>query len=473
MASRDWLKHLSSTTEPNGATLGDEWYNSSTNKFFKRLAVNGTTVSWRELAPPLTVQSGGTTISTGATTLNFIGATITADGTGGVLRITAGVSAGGADTQVQYNVGGGLGGSSNFTWTNGTNTLTASNVSSTGITSTNITANASLSAGISGSIDPSIVNGFAAGQINETTTGFAAPGIVIGAGSGQHGAIVYGSGTMYFGTEIAATDNSMTTRMTLTSAGLFIPSLTTGRVTFATTSGQLTDSANLTWNGSTLGVTGFVSTNQITGNHGVSTASWTGAQGLGFRTGGTLTDTASSGTIASRVANSFNATTFAASLATTVTSAINLFVDAPTAGANTTITTPWAVYSQGNTRSTGILVCDTTIQQSAGLYYQSVNSAVSTAGSVQGDATAIAVSINNITTVGASTQGVRLPAITLAGTRVLIRNATATACNVYPQSGAAINSLGTNTAFVLNGSTTLEFVAMTTTLWVTTNATFA
>ena len=45
--------------------------------------------------------------------------------------------------------------------------------------------------------------------------------------------------------------------------------LTSGRVTYATTGGLLTDSANLTWNGSALGITGAVSASgQISGGNG-------------------------------------------------------------------------------------------------------------------------------------------------------------------------------------------------------------
>jgi hypothetical protein len=71
----------------------------------------------------------------------------------------------------------------------------------------------------SATVDPSSVAGFAAGQINESTTGFAAPGLVIGSSTGQHGAIVYGGNTMYFGTE-NGTDNTMNTRMTLNPGGV-------------------------------------------------------------------------------------------------------------------------------------------------------------------------------------------------------------------------------------------------------------
>jgi hypothetical protein len=46
MSSRDYLKHVVSTSEPTNSALGDEYYNPSSNKLLKRLAVNGTAVSF-------------------------------------------------------------------------------------------------------------------------------------------------------------------------------------------------------------------------------------------------------------------------------------------------------------------------------------------------------------------------------------------------------------------------------------------
>jgi hypothetical protein len=46
MSSRDYLKHVVSTSEPTNSALGDEYYNPSSNKLLKRLAVNGTSVNF-------------------------------------------------------------------------------------------------------------------------------------------------------------------------------------------------------------------------------------------------------------------------------------------------------------------------------------------------------------------------------------------------------------------------------------------
>ena len=101
-----------------------------------------------------------------------------------------------------------------------------------------------------------------------------------------------------------------------------------------------------------------------------------------------------------------------------------------------------------------------------------VSPAVVAAGSTQATATALTRPINNITTVPASS-GVILPVAT-PGMRVMVRNGTSsTILRVYPNSGAQLNTLGTNVGLQLEGQANLEFVAFTATQWYTVNATFA
>ena len=49
MSSRKELRHFVSTTQPTNAQLGDEWFNSSTNILYKRIAISGTTVDWQQI----------------------------------------------------------------------------------------------------------------------------------------------------------------------------------------------------------------------------------------------------------------------------------------------------------------------------------------------------------------------------------------------------------------------------------------
>ena len=68
-------------------------------------------------------------------------------------------------------------------------------------------------------VDPTEVSGAALGNIYEPSTGWSAPGIAFGTGTGSHGAIGYNSGLMYFATENGS-DNTLNSRMTLTNAGI-------------------------------------------------------------------------------------------------------------------------------------------------------------------------------------------------------------------------------------------------------------
>jgi hypothetical protein len=57
MSSRDYIRHVvSSNTAPNGARVGDEYFDPIANKLYKILAINGTTVSSIEV---LTSPTGG------------------------------------------------------------------------------------------------------------------------------------------------------------------------------------------------------------------------------------------------------------------------------------------------------------------------------------------------------------------------------------------------------------------------------
>ena len=162
--------------------------------------------------------------------------------------ISGNVTAPGANTQVVYNNSGNLAGSTGFTFNQasnamivsgnvtGANILTAGLISATstitsaanivGINHLGTTVSASgniYGGGILASttaIAPSTISGAAIGSISDTTSGFSAPGIGFGSGTGSHGAIVYGGNLMYFGSENGIASGTMTTRMTLSKDGL-------------------------------------------------------------------------------------------------------------------------------------------------------------------------------------------------------------------------------------------------------------
>jgi hypothetical protein len=56
MSTRNSIQHFWSPTEPQGVSVGDEWYNSATNVLYKRTSNVSGAVSWLELA---TLDSSG------------------------------------------------------------------------------------------------------------------------------------------------------------------------------------------------------------------------------------------------------------------------------------------------------------------------------------------------------------------------------------------------------------------------------
>ena len=98
--------------------------------------------------------------------------------------------------------------------------------------------------------------------------------------------------------------------------------------------------------------------------------------------------------------------------------------------------------------------------------YRSYASTVSAAGSNQGTATALTNEINTLTTVTAG-QGVVLPTA-VAGLTIIVINKGANTVNIYPATGAAIDSLGANAAITLVSSGWIQFNAVSATQWYST-----
>jgi hypothetical protein len=108
-----------------------------------------------------------------------------------------------------------------------------------------------------------------------------------------------------------------------------------------------------------------------------------------------------------------------------------------------------------------------------GYIIESTATGLTAAGTTQGTALQLARQINDVTVVTAGTNfGVRLPAAT-AGMRIIVRNSSAVNLSVYPNTGAQIQSLGTNVAMVLVAATMLEYVAVSATQWYLMNNVYA
>ena len=76
----------------------------------------------------------------------------------------------------------------------------------------------------------------------------------------------------------------------------------------------------------------------------------------------------------------------------------------------------------------------------------------------------------NIVTSGIG--GVKLP-VAQAGYRIIIRNNTGAAINVFPNTGAQISTNGADVEVVLDPDTALEYFATSATQWYNLNITYA
>lgn len=92
-------------------------------------------------------------------------------------------------------------------------------------------------------------------------------------------------------------------------------------------------------------------------NGNVSAVAWGNGSPSFEMAGNTLTDTSSSGTVATAMAASFRQVSFAANSATTYTNAATLFVAVPTTtGGNVTLGSAWSIYTTGGIRVTSGLI---------------------------------------------------------------------------------------------------------------------
>jgi hypothetical protein len=108
---------------------------------------------------------------------------------------------------------------------------------------------------------------------------------------------------------------------------------------------------------------------------------------------------------------------------------------------------------------------------SGGFVNYGVTTAITAAGSTQGTATTLTRPINVVSTVSSGANGIILPTVP-AGARILIVNTSANSLNVYPPSGAVVNSAATNAAYSQPAGARLEYISTSTTQWYTLNATY-
>jgi hypothetical protein len=217
-------------------------------------------------------------------------------------------------------------------------------------------------------------------------------------------------------------------------------------------SSSLTASSTISLSGNTTSTTAL-GTAATTGTTTIGGTAQTGAITIGQSTAAQTLNLAT-GSPASATTQVVNIGTGAGTTTTASTKNINIGTAGIT-GTNTNIAIGSAVSGA---------ISRTTLN---GIVINSISAAVSAAGATQGTATALTTNINNITTTGASADGVILPTA-VAGMRILIRNSAATtALKIYPATGGQINALGANAAFSLAAGSTTELMATTTTQWYT------
>jgi hypothetical protein len=158
MSSRNFLKHTVSTSQPpTSGTLGDEWFNPTTNKLFKLVANSGVTVKWVEVGAGAAATAATTTASytttdvTEGVNLYFTNARVQANVFGILPFYTGNVNAG--NVVANTIIGNGAGG-----------TITgATLISSNNMIANTITANAIYSNVFTGNIVGSQGGGFIIG----------------------------------------------------------------------------------------------------------------------------------------------------------------------------------------------------------------------------------------------------------------------------------------------------------------------
>ena len=112
-----------------------------------------------------------------------------------------------------------------------------------------------------------------------------------------------------------------------------------------------------------------------------------------------------------------------------------------------------------------------------GLLAVSSNDSITAAGTVQANATLLTNNINIVSTANVNS-GVILP-VAAAGYRIIVRNNSANTLNVYPNTGANINSGSINIPATLTSAAAVEYFCSTSAasnvggIWYTLNSTFA
>ena len=128
-------------------------------------------------------------------------------------------------------------------------------------------------------------------------------------------------------------------------------------------------------------------------------------------------------------------------------------------------------FNEGTTTLTANNLTVTNNFTASGYILRSVGTAITAAGTTQGTGTALTKQMNIVSTVASGANGVVLPTA-VSGMVITVTNTTANSLIVYPATNGQINTLGANVGFTM-GTTTIQFIAPSTTQWYTVGATYA
>jgi hypothetical protein len=372
----------------------------------------------------------------------------------GVVQVIATKGAGtigGSTTQIQYNNAGALAGNAAMTFNSGTSTTTLTTLNLTNALGATYggTAQSSYTQGdILYSSATNTLSKLGIGTVNYilTSTGsvpqWVAPTSVTvqtanNLAGGLAGSVPYQSAldTTTF-LAIGAANRVMTSTGTapqwvtsltgltgVSSSSITNTSLTSGRVVLSTTAGLQADSANLTFNGTTLSATGFSTTGLSTlvqtvtiGNSSFNgTAVFAAATPAKLYIGtGTVTDTTSAigATNAVGAVSSLAITPIAATnTSVTYTNAATLYIaGAPSAGTNVTLTNPYALYvAAGDAYFGGTVTAGTvnlTTLDLTNLEVTNIKAKDGTASATIADSTGVMTIATLVGTNGATIQGI-------------------------------------------------------------------
>jgi hypothetical protein len=371
---------------------------------------------------------------------------------------------GGLSTYVQYNGGAGFAGSADFTWDNTTKVLAVNgNITTGNITATSLVTGSRLVSTIASGTSPflvtsnTVVANLNADRVDgyDTSIASAANTVVVrDANANIAGNNI--TGTTLTGNLTTAAQPNVTSLGTLTSLTVS-GNITGANINISTGSFNGNGSGITNINGSNI-ATGVIPAGRLSGTYAISitgtaaTASTvTTAAQPNITSVGTLTTLSVTGNVTTggiRTNNYYLADGTPVNFSGTYGDS-NVAAYLPTYTGN---------FTAANVTTSSYVV-------------RSVATGISAAGTVQGDATVLAKDINVVSTVSAG-QGVRLP-VAVAGMVLIVNNTSATNMNVYPATGATINSLATNAAFTHIAGSSLQYYAISSTQWYTVGATYA